>query len=611
LIQLAIALETSLGLPTWFDGVLVSLILLGFPVAMVFAWAFELTPNGVKRTEAVAEGESIRPETGSVLEYIIIGGLALVGGLIIWQTTNTTTQPTLVANDPVSQKSEIELASERPISEGISIAILPFDDLSAAGDQEYFSDGMSEEILNSLIKVKDLRVAGRTSSFAFKNKQMDMREIGTALNVTHILEGSVRKQDQRVRISAQLINVASGLNIWSETYDGTLDDIFDLQEEVSRAIAGELKVELHVGDGVRFVEKLTDNQTAYDLYLQGRALRRQIYGVGVLDQAVKLLEEAVALDPQFALAWVALGDTYYAIPKYTTVQDLNFYTQNAERCVKKTLELDPSNPYAHGLKGSLLRRQKDFAGERKIVEKLGEQFPDEAIPMYLNGYTKAVMGQTKAAIPFLEKAVEFDPVYGEYRYYLGVTKFNLGDLDAAEEQIQRSIELGVAPASFSLARIAHFRGYPDLAIELGLSGYDAYGKYLATQYNNRAMWVTAANGWYSGKEADRVKLISALDAYLQSPSPIIDLTILHGYLLGGEPGKFMELIDQNNVANPDVAMLRIWGDTQASRNVRQHPDFQDFAARNGLLAFWQTYGWPDKCRPLSGTDGSDGQFSCT
>jgi len=151
-------------------------------------------------------------------------------------------------------KSAAVTAKEMPAAEtGTSIAVLPFVDMSAAGNQEYFSDGMSEEILNALVKVPELRVTGRTSSFAFKGKNMDIREIGQALNVAHILEGSVRKQGNAVRITAQLIKSEDGVHLWSETYDGTLDNIFDLQDEVSRAIAEELEIKLNLGESTRIL----------------------------------------------------------------------------------------------------------------------------------------------------------------------------------------------------------------------------------------------------------------------------------------------------------------------------------------------------------------------
>ncbi|MBL4871152.1 MAG: hypothetical protein JKX72_09380 [Robiginitomaculum sp.] len=304
LMQVAALLENSLNLPAWFDTVITAALLIGFPIAILLAWAFEMTPAGVKRTEHVGEGESVTDKTGRKLDFAILGGLVVVGALIVGSRfmPQKVVTPEITVQADTLEANEVGETDERP-----SIAVLAFADMSEGGDQEYFSDGMAEEILNALAKVPGLRVAGRTSSFSFKGKNEDITIIGKTLRVGHILEGSVRKQGEKVRITAQLIKADDGFHLWSETYDGTLDDIFDLQEKIARAIAAELQVLLNVGEDIRLADTRTNNKQAYDLYLQGRALIRQSFNEGAMAKAVTLLEGAVALDPQFADAWAELG----------------------------------------------------------------------------------------------------------------------------------------------------------------------------------------------------------------------------------------------------------------------------------------------------------------
>ena len=237
--QVIAVMTPALNLPDWVDSFFAILFIAGFPIVLLFAWAFELTPEGVKRTTSIDAEDSIRGQTGRKLDFAILGGLGLVAALIIGTSLFSGSSPS-----PDVQSTAVTEKAIPSAEAGTSIAVLPFADMSSAGDQEYFSDGMAEEILNALVKVPQLRVAGRTSSFSFKGKDTNIREIGQALNVAHVLEGSVRKQGNNVRITTQLIKSKDGIHLWSETYDGSLDNIFELQESISRAVTGELKVVL-------------------------------------------------------------------------------------------------------------------------------------------------------------------------------------------------------------------------------------------------------------------------------------------------------------------------------------------------------------------------------
>ena len=608
LMQVVSVMTPALNLPDWVDSFFAVALIIGFPVAMLLAWAFEMTPEGVKRAENVKDGDSITDKTGRKLDYAIISGLVLVGTLIVGSqfTAQKSAAPEITVQVEIPGTSETNQTNET--DERPSIAVLAFADMSADGDQEYFSDGMAEEILNALAKIPDLRVAGRTSSFSFKGKNEDLTIIGQTLRVGHILEGSVRKQGERVRITAQLIKADDGFHLWSETYDGTLDDIFDLQEKIARAIAGELQVLLNVGEDTRLADTRTDNKQAYDLYLQGRALSRQSFGEGVMAKAVTLLESAVALDPQFADAWAALGHAYFVTPNFTTVKDQKPFNANALRSARRALAIDPSNMRAETILLNLLSRNKEFTKARAGLERLTALNGQNTGLSFSEGYSRAAMGQTKAALPYFEKSVNLDPANGVVRDIYGIALFNSGDLDGAEINFQKSLDLGYFSAFISLSNLAFMQGDSEAAIDHLLSGYDTLGQYIATQFQDRSLWEVAAKGFYSGKETDRLKLLAMVDAYVQSPDPIVDWTIMGNYLRAGDAKAFMDTFEAHPMSNPDFTFLHLWGEQETSRKVRQHPDFQGFAKRNGLLEYWQTYGWPDKCRPVKG--GGPDDFTC-
>lgn len=606
LMQVVAVMTPALNLPDWVDSFFAVALIIGFPIAMLLAWAFEMTPEGVKRTEHVEDGESITDKTGRKLDFAILGGLVLVGALIVgsrFLPQKVATPEAVVQTETLKTAETTNEADER-----LSIAVLAFADMSANGDQEYFSDGMAEEILNALAKVPGLRVAGRTSSFSFKGKNEDLTIIGQTLHVGHILEGSVRKQGERVRITAQLIKADDGFHLWSETYDGTLDDIFDLQEQVARAIADELQVLLNVGEDVRLADTLTNNKQAYDLYLQGRALRRQYFGEGVMAKAVTLLESAVALDPQFADAWAELGYAYFSTPSYTTVKEHTSFNAKAQRSARRALAIDPSNIRGEVVLLDLLKRNKEFAKARAGLDRLTALNGQNGIVSFAQGYSRAAMGQTKAAIPYFENVMNLDPANGAVVNFLGSALLQSGDLDGAKTNFQKSLDLGYFSAFIGLAHIAFLQGDSEGAIEYWLTMYDTIGQYLATQFQGRSSWEITANGFFSGKEADRLKLLAMVDTYMQSPDPIVDLVIMDIYLRAGAPEAFMDTFEAYPIPNPDFALLHIWGEMETNRKVRQHPNFQGFAKRNGLLEYWQTYGWPDKCRPVKGDDPD--AFTC-
>ncbi|WP_290614979.1 hypothetical protein [Arsukibacterium sp. UBA3155] len=287
ILQIVAVISPALHLPTLFSTITTVILAIAFPFVCIFAWAFELTPEGLKRTHDVDINESIREQTGSKINYILAGALALALAFISYQNWFVSS-----ADDSLER----------------SIAVLPFEDMSRDNSQGYFGDGIAEEILNSLARLNQLVVIARTSSFNFKGSQTDIRKIGELLNVNYVLEGSVRKDKDKVRISAQLIEVATGAHIWSQTYDRELTSIFDLQDELTFAITQALKLNL-LPEQVEQEAGMTTNPDAYELFIQGRELAYQRTSES-LEQAADLLQQAIKLDPQFYLAKAQLYMVY-------------------------------------------------------------------------------------------------------------------------------------------------------------------------------------------------------------------------------------------------------------------------------------------------------------
>lgn len=310
-----------------------ALLGIGFFPALIFAWAFEMTPDGIKKEKDVDRSQSIRQNTGRKLDYSIIAVLIVALGYFAYDKFVLT---------PAEHARALESAiAAEPEEIAKSIAVLPFVNMSEDASNEYFSDGISEEILNSLAKVRELKVAGRSSSFAFKGQSQDLRQIGDTLRVEHILEGSVRKSGNKVRITAQLVRVDTGFHLWSESYDRELDNVFAIQDEISAAIITELKATLLDGEAEAIASTRTDSE-AYDLYLLARQRMYERTHMS-LKSAAELLDRAIAIDPAYAPAYAQRGITANLLSD-TSYGDIpnNQALAHSKLYLDKALELDPN-----------------------------------------------------------------------------------------------------------------------------------------------------------------------------------------------------------------------------------------------------------------------------
>lgn len=462
LAQMAAVLENSLNMPSWFDTVVVSLLLIGFPIAMILAWAFETTPDGIKRTESVAGDASITQTTGRKLDYVLIGGLALVGMLIVGDRLMP--KATIVPNASVTKTIDAFT--------GQSIAVLPFEDFSPDKDQAYFADGIAEELLNVLARVEGLRVASRTSAFSYKGREASIAEIGEALNVAHILEGSVRKAGDTLRITAQLIDTKTDVHMWSETYDRplTAENIFQIQDEISKAIVLELNGRLDLLPETG--ERATQSTEALEAYLKGKESYGSRNAIDI-EFGITELIRAVTIDPDFAVAHAKLARAYTLATVYGDLERLNAYPrakihiERAEAIAPRDWEV--LSEYAWYLEAI----RDNVGGENVSVDDVITAF-DAAIAANSNnaeahrgkGYVLSQIGQNEAARVSLERAKDLNPRESLILLNLGGIAQQEGDLEALKalnveavritpESLQNWGNLGGAYRSLGNVETAH------------------------------------------------------------------------------------------------------------------------------------------------------------
>jgi TolB-like protein len=421
--QVAEFLSPLLRLPDWTVSMALYIGILGFPFAMLFTWAFELTPQGLKRSTDVHPDESISHETGSKLNLLVIGLMALV--IAVLMADRFLSSQTV----PPSAQAPIAVSLETPPPDAVgpqseasnpglarSIAVLPFVNMSNDPEQEYFSDGISEELLNALAKISELRVAARTSSFAFKGKNQDITNIGDQLKVETVLEGSVRKSGERLRITAQLINVEDGFHLWSETYDRKVTDIFVIQDEISAAIIKALRVHLAGGEAV--AENNATNVEAYNFYLMARHnLRRRTEQS--LTLAVKQYQQAIDIDPAYAAAWAgkALATDLLSDRNYGDVPK-NLAVQQAQMMLDMAFSLDSNLGIAHAANALLLMEMYQPQAALASLELAIAALPSEGILYSWKSNALSDIGQQAQAFNALKTGFRVDPLHQTIRHNL-------------------------------------------------------------------------------------------------------------------------------------------------------------------------------------------------
>ena len=414
IMQIVDVLAQTLVLPDWFAKTVLAILLVGLPLALFFSWAYELTPQGVKKTEEVDSDASITPSTGRKLDRVIIVALVVALGYFVWERQ--------------TGESIIGFSGEAADK---SIAVLPFADLSPEGDQEYFADGIAEEILNVLTQSPDLKVAGRTSSFSFKGQNLNLKVIGERLGVAYILEGSIRKSGNRIRITAQLVSAEDGFHLWSQTYRRDLSDIFAVQDEISRAIVEALQVEMAFGELIVGSAEGPDIE-AYSLYLRGRQSLMKRSESDLLD-AIRFFDVVIMLDPDFADAYAAKAMAHTLVAAYGSNWKSNVEgLATSKQAIDRALEINPDNSEALLARGiTMLFLGRDWSAAKAALERALEIAPNNSEILNFMGDYWIRIGNVEAAIEYDRRASVLDPLRIGNIFDLGTDMFHLGRYDEA------------------------------------------------------------------------------------------------------------------------------------------------------------------------------------
>ena len=446
LLQFVDVISPILELPLWAPKLILVLIAVGLVPALIFAWAFELTPEGIKKESDVDRTGSITPQTGRKLNKVIIGSLviAVVLLLVDRQFDNTETAP----QETVAAISDTEK----------SIAVLPFVNMSSDAEQEFFSDGITEEILNSLASEKSLKVAGRTSSFAFKGQNDDLRRIGDALGVDHILEGSVRKVGSQVRITAQLVQVDDGFHLWSETYDRELTDVFAIQDEIANEILKQLRSQLLAEETLVVAEAKRTNPVVYDLYLRAK---QRIYtrNSSEITLAMSELDKAIQLDPEYAPAFAQRGIATMLMSEqqYGDIPN-NEANRRGKRFVDQALSLDEN--LAEGWAALGLYHTRAPAGAEFAIDHLTKALSINPNLIDAANWLEIALegvGDFKGALEITVDIVERDPLYRP-AFSNAIMLFNaFGRADEAEALLRRIEAFDSSNPDLYTARAINFQ----------------------------------------------------------------------------------------------------------------------------------------------------------
>ena len=555
IIEVASTIAPQLNLPEWAPRLVTFLILLGFPIALVLAWIFDMTPDGVQVTEG-RTGSGAFYGVVALIAAASIGGYFLLGG-------ERTTAPAETETDGSS-----------------SIAVLPFVNMSTDAENEYFADGISEELLNILAGIDGLDVASRTSAFSFKGKDTSIPEIARLLGVRHVLEGSVRRQGTRVRITAQLIDAERDVHLWSETYDRDLTDIFVVQEEIAQAITDALQDIL--GTRQVTVQASTGNLEAYERFLSARA---RFYGRENIEQTLTDLREIVALDPQLTDAWAFMAAAAFVnmtINLQRTHDDATLQDWINEG-VERALAADPQHSLALATRGANAFGLGDVAGAQQALARAAANERTDSTAHLWSGIHLLLVGKPNAALPYFQEAYRRDPVVTINLGYLAIINIMTGRRAEALQVGRQVLASGGGNAVWMLATEFALAGEADLAVE-----FIAYALRAASDLSVTQQAATVAA--YAAALEDPTRREAFMTEYAPG-----DLTAIFQIVF--EDPAYLDFLHSEDMQY--VQTLVAW--LPSATWLREHPEFFRFMESIGVAKYWAEAGYPEGCTLADGS----------
>jgi TolB-like protein len=568
LTQLVEILAQVFTLPLWIAQTAIVLLALGFPVALLVAWTIESKPH-----EAVAA--TIRSKNTAV-DWALFGAVAVLIALTGYQQIAGGSGDRVTGVEPPPQAA--------PSSDGISLAVLPFANLSGDSNQEFFSDGITGEITSALARVPELRVVARTSAFEFKGQNRDIQVIGQQLRATHLIEGSVRRAGDRVRVTAQLINAGNGTHIWSENYDRQLNDMFAIQEDIARAIATSLRMPLSLGSGENLVANRSIDSQSYELYLRAKGLWESRGSTNLAD-ARRLLEQVVASNPGYAPAWALLCGTYFlqTTPLLNdsrgTIEELRRSVgdllQKADTACRKALATDSNLSLAYATSATMAwSRGNPLEGE-ELYKKALALDPNDSNALQGYALRLAVAGRIQDALAMSLKAHELEP-------FLPQQADDAARLLWLNGRNQEAIALanGLRPAE---------RGFTLATIFASMGRYGEAADALKEQGTGDLL-------------PEAIRLLRMAPTQVDAPEslPAFPTTLNFVFVHTGAPDRVLDDLERRADAGYVSGGVNfIWHPSYAP--VRRTERFKVFMRKTGYIDYWRARGWPDLCRPM-GTD---------
>lgn len=576
MIQMGNIVAKNFGAPDWVMGVVVTFVISGFPLALFLAWTFALTTDGLRKESDLLTHPNLVRTSGDKLDYVTMALLAAVVGMVALDRYMPMPEgyekpARVVKQAPPEAEEEVVIADN-------SIAVLPFVNMSAEPDQDYFSDGLSEELLNVLTHVDGLVVASRTSSFAFKNDSRNVRQIARALRVANILEGSVRKSGDRIRITAQLIDTANDRHLWSDSYDRNMDDIFRIQDEIANAIVSALTTELGVGLEAVSVDSATSNLDAYDLYLKGRELFIHREN---LPTSWTLLEQATNMDPEFAKAW----DTLAAVHSVATSWDRGDGIDHdalSLAAAHRALEIDPDLSMAYAVIGMKFQRTGEgYSGAIKNLDIAIEKDPKNATAWLWRGITLKDIGYFDKAIADFQRCLDIDPRYLLCSQYLASGMLYSGQIEAAVRQFEKTIKYNFHALDDQFVSYYVRTGQYNMAYLLGPLGLQD------SKYVPVIEWVEAIEN----PLADHTDQVARFNEWGKGFN--IDICDMESVAVALREDKCFASVENAGLMwHPDAAYYR------------KTPAFTAYVNTH-LRDYWEQNGPPPQCRQLD-----DGDYEC-
>jgi len=543
--------------PAWALRVFLFVLMLGFPIALVMAWVFDVTPDGLK----------VEASRGSDTRFFaIVGAIALLA--LGWYFLG---QPSYTTDDPQAQEGPP------------SVAVLPFANLSGDPAQEFFSDGMTEEILNVLVKIPDLKVAARTSVFAFKGQAADVREIGKKLGVTHIVEGSIRRDATTIRITAQLIRVSDGFHVWSETYDRELKSVFAVQDEIAKKIAGQLKGSLAKAEAP--AARTDVDPLAYEEYLKGRKLYRARDRVPA---AIMHLKSAVARAPEFGQAWASLALAHEVAVYFTT-------------------------PLEREVLGEALPQIKAAAARAAALE------PEAPMTLHALANVARAEGRFVEAEDLYRRSIAADPTYPDVREDLAELLTNVGRLDDAQREADALVELepytwiflnrlgalaiakrDVTQAERAKALMKQIAPELDWGLLYGVQVALARGDLATARTEMEAAWHEAPAVMI---EEYGLWLWSQRDPSIEDGAALQAMVSVYGdSLYAGLRGDDGLFFDQVSAPKTEHTRYNAFAELRGTPRYLSHPRAKQMLRDYGFEAYWRARGWPEQCHPKGEKD---------